>query len=419
MMKWITYGLVFIVGVGVGWQAHLVLMRTEPAPGSFTSTISSSATQARQQPLQPVSPAVEQNTPGRTGSNPSHPVNDDGRRDDAKARAETTHADHIRRFSLLLKQHEFSKAIEYYEQIESNDEKAARILKDVLLEQIQRWQNQGQLALALEACTAFLGAYYNDIQILKAQARTQELSGDLIAALDSYYQARIYSTDETTMRAIDTLINTMVKERDTLLANSRQWPELIELYLHLVELEPDAKQYLLRLAEVYHLAQDNTSAELTLSDLLDDPQWQDRAQSLMEEINPDLKGRRSVKLVKHGSHYVIAVRIDGMVDLSLVIDTGATLTILTQEAFNKLSSQTHLDYLGQKSLSTANGMVEAPLYSAETLSLGPYSVNDVALGVIDFADDSHIDGLLGMNALRHYDFEIDQEKALLYLTPHK
>ena len=40
---------------------------------------------------------------------------------------------------------------------------------------------------------------------------------------------------------------------------------------------------------------------------------------------------------------------------------------------------------------------------------------DIAIFDYDAAEET--DGLLGMNVLRNYSFEIDQEKDLLYLSP--
>ena len=64
---------------------------------------------------------------------------------------------------------------------------------------------------------------------------------------------------------------------------------------------------------------------------------------------------------------------------------------------------------------TANGRVSAPIYRLDSVSIGDWQVSDLDVGVLELGD-SGIDGLLGMNFLRHFQFFIDQHEALLRLS---
>jgi predicted aspartyl protease len=66
--------------------------------------------------------------------------------------------------------------------------------------------------------------------------------------------------------------------------------------------------------------------------------------------------------------------------------------------------------------STANGLVQAPVYKLDSLSVGDWHVNHLEIGVLDLDSRSDVDGLLGMNFLNHFQFFIDQNKAVLRLS---
>ena len=44
-------------------------------------------------------------------------------------------------------------------------------------------------------------------------------------------------------------------------------------------------------------------------------------------------------------------------------------------------------------------------------------IEGVDVAILDYNSRDGVDGLLGMNVLRNYRFEIDQDLALLYLRP--
>ena len=65
---------------------------------------------------------------------------------------------------------------------------------------------------------------------------------------------------------------------------------------------------------------------------------------------------------------------------------------------------------------TANGRIRAPIYKLSSLTVGDWRVNQLEIGVLDLSGSSNINGLLGMNFLRHFQFFIDQNEALLRLS---
>ena len=64
---------------------------------------------------------------------------------------------------------------------------------------------------------------------------------------------------------------------------------------------------------------------------------------------------------------------------------------------------------------TANGPVRAPIYIIEALSVGDWYVKQLEIGVLELDGQGHMDGLLGMNFLKHFRFFIDQNESMLRL----
>jgi predicted aspartyl protease len=98
-----------------------------------------------------------------------------------------------------------------------------------------------------------------------------------------------------------------------------------------------------------------------------------------------------------------------------MIDTGASITSLSQERFDVLSRDSHFEYLGWRLFNTAGGPARGTVYRASSLQLGAQALREVDIAVLDFQQGPGIDGLLGMNVLRHFHFEIDQDRDLLHL----
>ena len=107
---------------------------------------------------------------------------------------------------------------------------------------------------------------------------------------------------------------------------------------------------------------------------------------------------------------------DALIAWSAIIDTGASVTSLTRTSFASLNSN-YFEYQDSRLFNTANGMTQGEVYEAASITLGNTRIDGVDVAVLDFATTGGVDGLLGMNVLRNYRFEIDQEKALLYLQP--
>ena len=87
--------------------------------------------------------------------------------------------------------------------------------------------------------------------------------------------------------------------------------------------------------------------------------------------------------------------------LKLALDTGATYTMLPPDllfdvGYDPTKAQRHLE------LSTANGLVVVPLLRVRTLKCLGLTLKDVEVVAHHLPPESPVEGLLGLNVLRHW-----------------
>jgi len=111
-----------------------------------------------------------------------------------------------------------------------------------------------------------------------------------------------------------------------------------------------------------------------------------------------------------GSHFTIDVIINDT-PLTLLLDTGATLTLINEE---KLPSSLTL-INDNVTLKTAGGEVSAQLIMAENFRVGEIDLKNFKVTSSSYSQEN-ADGLLGMNFFQKFKFKIDQKKKVLFLS---
>ncbi|EAR61847.1 retropepsin-like aspartic protease [Neptuniibacter caesariensis] len=103
--------------------------------------------------------------------------------------------------------------------------------------------------------------------------------------------------------------------------------------------------------------------------------------------------------------------------LSLVMDTGASVTVLHKDALQSLSPQ----FLSGGAARVADGrVVLTEKVSLNSVEIGPYKAENIQASVIDFKGGSGSNqGLLGMDFLYNARFELDREKQHIRWYPEK
>jgi len=114
--------------------------------------------------------------------------------------------------------------------------------------------------------------------------------------------------------------------------------------------------------------------------------------------------------------WVANVEINDLHEVKLIVDTGASSTAFSSElAFDiGLSPDSRR---GTATVSTASGDSEAWIGLVKSIKLGEAERTNVRVFVMENLGGHGIDGLLGLNFLNGYNWNIDQQAGHLILRP--
>lgn len=124
--------------------------------------------------------------------------------------------------------------------------------------------------------------------------------------------------------------------------------------------------------------------------------------------------KASVPIEKHGQVVVIQATLNNKRSAKFIVDTGATFTMISTALARELALAT-----GQNSqtmpFQTANGVIEAPLTSLESITVGGMEIKNLTAAIHDAVPDPAVAGLLGLNFLSNFRMDIDTQKGFLHL----
>ena len=335
---------------------------------------------------------------------------------------------HVDDIVSLLQRNEFEAVVEHYEviQVEMGDE-AVAAARTQILSYARHLIAKHHISLAEQLLQRFLVATYRDVEarILLAEVYLDE--ENFHAAIDQFYEARGYAYRPAMLQRISSQVRSMVAELDPSLKRNNDRNALLALYQQLTQLEPDHAPWFMGLAAAQLALDDKEAARRSLLLITQDPDVGAQAQAMLSDLTitmaklhdtkPQVSATEVVGIPLHrsGNHFIVDASTARGRNIRLLIDTGASLTILTPDVLEQHGIR-YQDTGTTRIFNTANGPVRAPIYKLETLTVGDWKVNQLEVGVLVLSGGSNIDGLLGMNFLRHFQFFIDQNKALLLLS---
>lgn len=216
------------------------------------------------------------------------------------------------------------------------------------------------------------------------------------------------------------------------LKKNEHWSELIK-FIDSDPLPGSEKYYHYKLssAEAYIKLLELEAAEEQLTLAAFDPSLEPEIQILkreIEKIRAELHAMRTEEIkteddiiipieVDNGAIYV-DVLLNESTKVKLLLDTGASITHLSKAVMDRLGHQ-GVTTDGNRTFITANGRLEAPVAYLDMAQMESTGVTNLLVAFSDiFSSDSNVDGLLGMNFLRFYNFSFDLDNQKLILK-HK
>lgn len=293
--------------------------------------------------------------------------------------------------------------------------------KEQLLELKSYWLNisralitRGELFEADKAITAFLEFNRDDIDFLNLQVDNYLKQHLVLTAIEYAYNIQYHVFTENQKREVIDQARQMVYKYADIFIRNNQWLELqnfIEQVM-VIDVENLHLNWLYTRSQ-YHLGEFEL-AKNTIEPLLTAPNYKTKANELLTNILEALRQPESIQLIKQGEHFIVQATINESLTVDLMIDTGASISLLSEQAFAEVNRYTQVNYVEDLTLSTAGGLVTASVYQAQSLSIEGYLVKDFIFAVSPHVGAKN-DGLLGMNYLRAFEFNIDQGNNLLIL----
>lgn len=327
----------------------------------------------------------------------------------------------------LLERRAFVRAVERYGALrEQADETAAQTARGQLLAHAHRLNMQSDYASAIRLLQLYLQVAYRDAEARTLLAESYRANKDFRLAVEQLYEARGDAYRVETLGQLTVRIRALVAEYARELKRQDDQTGLLDLYQQLTQSEPSYAPWFLGLASAQLALGDNYAAQQSLLLVAQDAEVGAQARELLERISVVSSQEQQpqtataatevpgVPLLRSGNHFLVDARLGSSRPARLLIDTGASLTILAPDMLK--SRGVDANATGRTgTFTTANGRVTAPIYRLNALSVGDWRVSNLEVGVLELSD-AGIDGLLGMNFLRHFQFFIDQNEALLRLS---
>jgi clan AA aspartic protease (TIGR02281 family) len=328
----------------------------------------------------------------------------------------------LERFRFLLGAHAFDEAVQLFEEVKASSEIQGRALHADLMVYLDAAIKQERNDSFMALVDSYLSRYYDDIDVLILLAKFQARQGYSDEAARVLQMASVYAYQPNERKRVSAVLRALVENTDKSLSQQQRWSELLTFYQLLDSIDLSQPGYQLRQAVVYIELGENFMAKNLLLPLEDDIQLGEKATELLAIIakqsgdSAEQAARiESIPLIRRGNHYLIKATLNNVSEVTLMIDTGASITSLSQRSFSALVNESNYSSLGSRLFNTANGVTKGEVYRADKLSLGNNILEGVNLSVLDFQQRSGVDGLLGMNVLQNFRFEIDQDKEVLYL----
>jgi clan AA aspartic protease (TIGR02281 family) len=328
----------------------------------------------------------------------------------------------------LLQDGAYAAAVERYESLQAlADEVGMQQSREAILSYVQQRIQAQDFAAATQLLQGFLLASYRDADARLLLAEVYYGQQDYQAAIEQLYKARGDAFRPEMLTRITRRIRLVVNAQAEQFRKSEDTGALLDLFQNLTQQEPDYAAYFVELAIAQLALDDREAARRSLELVMYDAGVGEQAQAMLltlqqaATVMPDPNSSAvatevaGIPLTRRGQHFLVDVHPGDDGRLRLLIDTGASMTIVTPAALQQ-QGVAYRDTGRTRVFNTANGPVRASIYVIEMLSVGDWYIRDLEVGVLELGGQADMDGLLGMNFLSHFRFFIDQNESLLRLS---
>lgn len=311
--------------------------------------------------------------------------------------------------------HLFSEAIDYYSQVDNLDELSAKRIKGDWLAVAYQWVNQNQYSLVSNFLSEALNvqAYDHDWLLLKIEWLKK--NGEIQQAVMVYQDLIRHAFDLEKEKTWTEQMHIIATQRLLYLKQQQSWSEVIKFCATLLAHDANYVPYTLAISEAYIYQNDAATAINHLDGIRYNEEYQAQINSLYSLIDAENNIAHAIALTKINEHFIVDAQINSQQDVALMIDTGASITVISVSYFEQLQNTHSYEKFRDMTINTAGGDEQAFSIKVDQFAIGGYVLNNFEVVVMDLPNFENADGLLGMNFLKNFKFNIDQSNAHLYL----
>lgn len=362
------------------------------------------------------------NEPARNSSQASNPLVTDSHSpisNSKKTKQHQVNQDKSKLAIIAFNRRRFDDALELYDELTRENENKAAQLRDKWFVQVKAWIKDEQLPYATGFIESALHYQPYAKDFLELNALLLLAQNNPLEAISTYIEIHQNSFELTEQDQFASKIESIADDLLQQYSEAQRWSDAIELLLTLATEFPHKDRYLLRLAQAYIEQQEYENALAILRQFEHDPDYQRQVTELLQQIANAQSEITAIPLTRIGNHFLVSGQFEPNQSVKLMIDTGASMSVITQRHFEQLANWLYPTYIRDSEFSTAGGIVNAPIYQFAQFEIGGFVVAPIEFAVLDMPNFTKGDGLLGMNFLQHFQFQINQSAETLSLEPQK
>jgi|GEM_PF-6787628 len=331
----------------------------------------------------------------------------------------------VEEFSAYIARDDFEQAVLFYGRHRHLVD-IEPLMRSVLRNNLKNFATSGDTYRFSGLADAWLSSYYSDAEILLLVAKQHRALDHLQEALNILQLAITYSDGVEKNKAYMALAD-FIKDTDGTLSRERAWPRLQAFYEALRSMGLEKAEDNARLAEIYLFTGNVGEGRAILEKQRANSETRARAEAVLRRFENDAAAfepqetrkeqfESRLAMRKVGHHYLLPLLTARGGKVNLMLDTGASTTLLSTRAFERFTANYPAQYLGPRIFNTANGLAKGHAYRIPSITFGPFQLSQLEVSVSDNDFGSEFDGLLGMNVLQQFTFQIDQDSSELLLS---
>lgn len=328
---------------------------------------------------------------------------------------------YLQQIQNYLQRGNYPAAVEVYNQAYNiSDESKSEELGAAILSHARALLRAKEFEHSETLLLAYLAAFYRDVDALLLLADSYHHQKKLSAELDTLFKIYDFAYQTKTLDRVKRRIRKISKKYRRQLREEENFAAIVELYQSLIDKFPNNGKYYIDLARQHIANKELEEAKQVLTRVLTDPTVGRKAEKLLTKIEQQQSAESGDKILVpltrlNSNHYAVRAIINGRTTISLLIDTGASMSVIRPRAL-KRAGRSATDIVRYISLNTANGITDAPVVVLQNMIIGGQTVSNIKVAALDLQGLTHVDGLLGMDFLGHFEFVIHQSNNQLQLS---